>query len=163
MEVPLLELAMQESVRLAQNSRVLKGPWEILQELDLELRDFKPAQSRKDLKALAVTKDTADEISSAAEAIPEDVRQRLWRGIGGDQSAAMAEGSGGASPSRISMKAELFQRFDLDGDGFLYSEELKNFAAVMEGLDFRGFSRMVDDEEAGYLEDEEMAEILSGA
>ncbi|CAK9003706.1 unnamed protein product [Durusdinium trenchii] len=200
-EVPLLELAMQESVRLAQNSRVLKGPWEILQEylvediirLDLELRDFKPAQSRKDLKALAVTKDTADEISSAAEAIPEDVRQRLWRGIGGDQSAvkeleAMAEGSGGASPSRISMKAELFQRFDLDGDGFLYSEELKNFAAVMgfegndsewtqeyvmictevgcnptEGLDFRGFSRMVDDEEAGYLEDEEMAEILSGA
>lgn len=68
------------------------------------------------MKSLAETKDTADQISSAAEAIPEEVRQRLWRGISGDQSAvkeleAMAEGGGGLV-SRTAMKADLFQRFD---------------------------------------------------
>lgn len=200
-EVPLLELAMRESVEMAQNSGVLKGPWEILEgylvediiRMDLELQNFQPAQTRRDMKSLAETKDTADEISSAAQAIPEDVRQRLWRGIGGDQSAvkeleAMASGEAAGALSRNSMKTDLFQRFDVDGDGFLYSEELKTFATEMgfegsdsewsqeyvmictevgcdptRGLDFRGFSRMVDDEEAGYLEDEELAEILNGA
>lgn len=200
-EVPLLELAMRESVEMAQNSGVLKGPWEILEgylvediiRMDLELQNFQPAQTRRDMKSLAETKDTADEISSAAQAIPEEVRQRLWRGIGGDQSAvkeleAMASGEAAGALSRNSMKTDLFQRFDVDGDGFLYSEELKTFAKEMgfegsdsewsqeyvmictevgcdptRGLDFRGFSRMVDDEEAGYLEDEELAEILNGA
>jgi len=200
-EVPLLELAMRESTELAQNSGVLKGPWEIFEgylvediiRMDLELQNFTPAQTRRDMKSLAETKDTADEISSAAQAIPEDVRQRLWRGIGGDQSAvkeleAMAAGEGSTALSRNAMKTDLFQRFDADGDGFLYSTELKNFAAEMgfegndsewnqeyvmicsevgcdptRGVDFRGFSQMVDDEEAGYLEDEELAEILNAS
>eukprot|EP00435_Cladocopium_sp_Y103_P022664 s242_g5.t1 len=152
-EVPLLELAMRESVEMAQNSGVLKGPWEILEgylvediiRMDLELQNFQPAQTRRDMKSLAETKDTADEISSAAQAIPEEI----WWG-----------------------KTQLQQLGDVDGDGFLYSEELKTFAKEMgfegsdsewsqeyvmictevgcdptRGLDFRGFSRMVDDEE----------------
>ena len=52
----LLELAMRESVELAQNSGVLKGPWQILEgylvediiRMDLELRNFNPAATRRD-------------------------------------------------------------------------------------------------------------------
>ncbi|CAJ1363886.1 unnamed protein product [Effrenium voratum] len=196
-DVPLLDLAMREAVQLAQTSGVLKGPFQILEEylvediirMDLELKDFTPAQTRRDARSVAAAQDAAEEISEASQMIPEDVRQRLWRGIGGDQSAvkeleAMASGEV-PSASRTSLKAELFQSFDADGDGFLYSTELRGLASAMgfegsdsewtqeyvmictevgcdptQGLDFRGFSRMVDDEEAGYLEDEEMVDIL---
>lgn len=198
-DVPLLDLAMRESATLAHTSGVLRGPWEIFQEyvvedivrMDLELRDFTPAKTMRDAESVAEIADIAGEISTSASAIPEGVRARLWKGIGGDESAvkeleAMAQGTGEASSlSRNTLKADLFKFLDVDGNGFLYSEELRGLASELgfegsdsewsqeyvmicsevgcnpaQGMDFRGFSQFVDDEEAGYLEDAEIASLL---
>ncbi|CAE7859352.1 DJC76, partial [Symbiodinium microadriaticum] len=94
-DVPLLDLAMRESATLAHTSGVLRGPWEIFQEyvvedivrMDLELRDFTPAKTMRDAESVAEIADIAGEISTSASAIPEGVRARLWKGIGGDESA----------------------------------------------------------------------------
>ncbi|CAE7321596.1 ANKRD50 [Symbiodinium sp. KB8] len=122
-DVPLLDLAMRESATLAHTSGVLRGPWEIFQEyvvedivrMDLELRDFTPAKTMRDAESVAEIADIAGEISTSASAIPEGVRARLWKGIGGDESAvkeleAMAQGTGEASSlSRNTLKADLFK------------------------------------------------------
>eukprot|EP00931_Biecheleriopsis_adriatica_P090938 TRINITY_DN64844_c0_g1_i1.p1 TRINITY_DN64844_c0_g1~~TRINITY_DN64844_c0_g1_i1.p1 ORF type:complete len:619 (+),score=137.58 TRINITY_DN64844_c0_g1_i1:26-1882(+) len=92
-----------------------------------------------------------------------------------------------ARAERSTLKADLFKLLDTDKNGFLYSPELRKLAEQLgfegsesewaqeyvmictdtgcnptEGLDFRGFSRMVDDEESGYIDDEDMAELLAG-
>jgi len=96
----------------------------------------------------------------------------------------------GASPApgvrRAALKTAVFDMLDKDGDGYLFQEELRAFAssfgfegtdeewvsqyndicvdlgcAAMEGLDIRAFSRMVDDEEGCYLEDDELASLIA--
>lgn len=201
-DVPLLELAMRESIDLQQRSNILTGPFDIFRNyiiddiirMDLELRQY----SKQPSDSVSVKVDIGDlpaEISAAAQAIPADVRERLWQGIGGDEAAlqklmaalqdtAPDDLEDHAQANRSELKTELFKLLDRDGNGFLYSTELRGLAESMgfegsdsdwtqdyvmlctdfgcnptEGLDFRGFSEMVDDEESG-IDDADMADLL---
>lgn len=87
---------------------------------------------------------------------------------------------------RAELKTAAFKLFDADGDGFLYDPELRAFAkqcgfdggdaewtqeynmicselgcGAVEGIDIRAFSRLVDDEDACFLSDADLASMLS--
>lgn len=187
------------------------GPFEIMQELMWdELLDMDMDKAKEEVADPYADSEVSEELSDkaftmyqAALIVPDDVRAKLWPDVG-DVSAKGAqamkqekkkktadaddEATASSMPGmhRAELKHAVFEMLDEDGDGRLYSPELRALAERFgftgsdadwtreysalcadlgcmptDGPNLRMFSNMVDDEEACYLTDEEMVGMLN--
>lgn len=156
-DLPFLEKAMGEW--LERRSKVdikgseLAGPFEAYQQYQftrLEVMDFNDPDGARAVaeKVDALTAEVgemssqANEISEAAQAIPEDVRQKVWGGDGDGGSAEapafIPDGcSLQAAGNRARLVRELFRALDTDDDGWLREQDMRRFADCLgfEGSD----------------------------
>lgn len=179
----------------------LAGPFEAYQAFQfsrIEAMDFNdPDGARKvaeKIDSIAVeaqqVSGQANDISEAAAAIPEDVRQQVW----GDGSVANGSGSGPqggkaleAAENRNRLIRQVFMALDTDEDGWLREDDMRRFANCLgfEGsaADWREEYRllcmqncahplegvgeilllklMADEEDSYYCTDEELEDVLN--
>jgi len=214
--IPLIEYAMTKSVMMKERFRDnpipgedVPGPFEIMQdlmmdellEMDMDKAKAEVADPYADSEVSEELSDKAFTMYQAALSVPEDVRAKLWPEVGDiasrgaqafKQEKKTADGDDEVTTSsmpgmeRAALKRAVFEMLDEDGDGRLYSPELKALAerfgfsgsdadwtreysalcadlgcSPTDGPNLRIFSIMVDDEEACYLTDEEMVGMLN--
>eukprot|EP00929_Paragymnodinium_shiwhaense_P014974 TRINITY_DN122989_c0_g1_i1.p1 TRINITY_DN122989_c0_g1~~TRINITY_DN122989_c0_g1_i1.p1 ORF type:complete len:617 (+),score=102.74 TRINITY_DN122989_c0_g1_i1:94-1944(+) len=147
------------------------------------------AEVETDFEVASRLSKTARAIAAATLPMPADIQTKLWSRINSSSDTDNAVGGSSEGQltgmKRAELKIQVFQHFDVDRDGFLKCSELRQFAdfsgfdgddmdwseeyaMICEdfgcdpsvGLERVAFSSLIDDEEGGYLSDDDMRQIL---